>query len=58
MPVKWHEDNKTCQIYSSVLIKIIYGKAGYNENPQQYVIGIEKHAISEDWHYPQFQNVN
>jgi len=30
----WHESNQTCLIYSSVLIKIIYGKTGFDENPQ------------------------
>ena len=30
---KWFPANETCKIYSSVLIKVIYGKTGFSENP-------------------------
>tara|TARA_B110000285_G_C15066252_1_gene585300 strand:+ start:1120 stop:1323 length:204 start_codon:yes stop_codon:yes gene_type:complete len=30
---KWIEANQTCKIYSSVLIKVMYGRTGFEENP-------------------------
>ena len=56
--VEWFENNQTCKLYSSVLIKIIYGKTGFMENPQQYIAGIEKHAIVEEWTYPTYNSDN
>lgn len=50
--VEWIASNSTCKIYSSVLVKIIYGKTGFMENPQQYIAGIEKYAYVEEWIYP------
>ena len=31
--VSWNDTTGVCKIYSSVLIKIIYGKTGFDENP-------------------------
>merc|ERR1712216_677544 len=51
---EWDEESKSCEVYSSVLIKVIVDTMGYDENPQYYVKKIQKIPIKETWKYPSF----
>ena len=48
----WNDKTKTCSIYSSVLVKVVYDTLGFSENPQNYVKDVVKYAVLEDWKYP------
>ena len=48
----WDSTTKSCKVYSSALVKIVYHKMGFSENMQEYVIDVKKYAIEEKWTYP------
>lgn len=54
---KWDEATQTCQIYNSVLLKVVYHQMAYNDHPQRYIIEVKKFAMAEDWVYPSEQIV-
>ena len=43
----WNGETGTCEVFSSVLIKVIYDSMGFSENPQNYVKDVVKYAILE-----------
>lgn len=55
---QWDEASQTCSIYSSVLIKVIYSKQGFSENPHKYVKDVKFYAIQEKWRFPVGQGVS
>ena len=50
----WDEGTKSCNVYASVLIKVVIDTMGFDENPQYYVKKITKTPILENWKYPSF----
>jgi len=41
----WSDSSKTCQLYSGLSYKVFFAKMGYTDNPQNYIVKVEKSAI-------------
>lgn len=52
----WSADLQSCQLYSGVTFKVFFAKMGYTDNPQNYVVKIEKAAVQDSWKYTRSDN--
>ena len=46
-------ESNLCRVYSNVSYTIYYSEMGYQENPQQYIVKIEKRTTAEEWSVPE-----
>jgi hypothetical protein len=51
--VAWDDTDKTCTVYNSVQIKVVYHDMGYDDHPQRYIIEMKKLAKPEVWEWPE-----
>ena len=47
----WSGEQQSCQFYSGVSFKVFFAKMGYTDNPQNYIVKIEKSAALDTWKY-------
>jgi hypothetical protein len=40
----WSDDEKSCELYAEINYKVFFAKMGYTDNPQNYIVKVEKSA--------------
>jgi len=53
---EWDTQTNSCKIFANMHFMVVYSAMGYTENPQKYIVKVEKSAHQTEWTYNRKDN--
>ena len=52
----WSPEESSCRLFAGMSFKVYFAKMGYTDNPQNYIVKVEKTGVQETWKYTRTDN--